>query len=35
MDESSSWNFVTIMPTIEYEYDGGKGKKSPTCPNYA
>ena len=32
MDESSSWNFVTIMPTIEYEYDGGNRGKALYVP---
>ena len=26
MDEMKRWELVTPMPTIEYEYDGGKEK---------
>ena len=33
MDEMKRWELVSPMPTIEYEYDGGKGKKSSTCPS--
>ena len=32
MDEMKRWELVTPMPTIEYEYDGGKGKKSLYVP---
>ena len=32
MDEMKRWELVSPMPTIEYEYDGGKGKKSLYVP---
>ena len=32
MDEMKRWELVTPMPTIEYEYDGGKGEKSLYVP---
>ena len=32
MDEMKRWELVTPMPTIEYEYDGGKGEKALYVP---
>ena len=32
MDEMKRWELVTPMPTIEYEYDGGKGDKALYVP---
>ena len=32
MDEMKRWELVSPMPTIEYEYDGCKGKKSLYVP---
>ena len=32
MDEMRRWELVTPCPTVEYEYDGGKGKKSLYVP---
>ena len=33
MDEMKRWELVSPMPTIEYEYDGCKGKKSLYVPS--